>query len=1054
MALQYAVEVPGEANPLTEGILYHVLRSAVSASPNQVQTGTKQLQQWEKAKGFYPLLQPLTLNESVFLDKSLPLEVRYLAVIQLKNGIDKYWRKTATNAVDKEDKAAIRDKLLESGVSEADQRLALQNALVIGKIVRFDFPGDWPDIFQQLIQLLRSCSDPNAYRLHLPRALLVTLYIVKELSTGRLLRTIQNLQGVTPAILHILGAIYVEKVQNWQAFFREGGDDEGGAIESIENSLLAIKTLRRLVIAGYSSPAAEKNVQEFWTLSRTHFGEFIPYVMHEDSPLAPSVRKMIEKHLVQLSKFHLAMATTHPADFVLLPNSLDLVRDYWSLIARLGESWGSKSVDGATIGTDGDAEDDDKSILERVGLKGLLLVRACVKMVFYPAQSFRYQNAQEKENRNRATQMVKSELLTDDLVREMVSALVTRFFIFRPSDLRMWEEEPDEWEKMEEGAEDWEFAIRPCAEKLFLDLAKNFKNLIIQPLLQVFYTVATPDNEDILFKDSVYTAIGLAADVLLDQLDFDSFITNTLVAEAQKQKPGYNIIRRRIAIIISQWISIRIAKDKKPIVYQIYQHLLDKNDPLNDHVVRVTAGRRFREVADEWEFSADNFLPYAPTILDRLMALVQEVELPETKMGLLNTISSVVERLDHHIIPYANNIISLLPPLWEQSGEEHLMKQAILIMLARLTNAMKGESRLFHSSFLPIIQSAIEPNSDTQVYLLEDALDLWSSILAQTPSAPEPTPPELLNLLQYLLPLFTLDNETLRKAIEITEAYLLLAPASVLADNFRPALLQELAALLGNLKPEASGTVTHLMMCIIRGADDLGGEGAVKVVVGDLINTSFLAKVMEGLHGAWTHHQSHGPYRELPSRAVDGVVETDFFTVLARIGLASPSTLLEALSTIGGAELEKTLDWLLEEWFGHIENIGDLPSKKLMTLVLTRLLETRAPWIMGRLQNLIVMWTDVLGELLDGCDDQTADSLYWPDEPNAYHPNEPEAPEEARKRNLIYSDPVHRLNLVAFVREHLQQTIKEVGGEQQFQEEWLGRVDKDILKGFGDLGIM
>lgn len=132
-----AIEVAAETNPLTEGILYHVLRSASSADPTQIQTGTKQLQQWEKAKGYYPLLQ------SVFLDKSLPLEVRYLAIIQLKNGIDKYWRKTAANAVGKEDKAAIRSRLLESGVNEADQRLALQNALVIAKIVRFEFPNDW-----------------------------------------------------------------------------------------------------------------------------------------------------------------------------------------------------------------------------------------------------------------------------------------------------------------------------------------------------------------------------------------------------------------------------------------------------------------------------------------------------------------------------------------------------------------------------------------------------------------------------------------------------------------------------------------------------------------------------------------------------------------------------------------------------------------------------------------------------------------------------------------------------------------------------------------------
>jgi hypothetical protein len=124
-------------------------------------------------------------------------------------------------------------------------------------------------------------------------------------------------------------------------------------------------------------------------------------------------------------------------------------------------------------------------------LKGLLIIRACVKMVFYPNQSFRYKQQQEKDEKNQATETIKSQLLTDDLVREMISALVTRFFVYRPSDLRMWEEEPDEWEKMEEGGEDWEFSIRPCAEKLFLDLAKNFKDLIVQPLLQVFYTVAS-----------------------------------------------------------------------------------------------------------------------------------------------------------------------------------------------------------------------------------------------------------------------------------------------------------------------------------------------------------------------------------------------------------------------------------------------------------------------------------------------------------------------------------------------------------------------------------
>lgn len=79
--------------------------------------------------------------------------------------------------------------------------------------------------------------------------------------------------------------------------------------------------------------------------------------------------------------------------------------------------------------------------------------------------------------------------------------------------------------------------------------------------------------------------------------------------------------------------------------------------------------------------------------------------------------------------------------------------------------------------------------------------------------------------------------------------------------------------------------------------------------------------------------------------------------------------------------------------------------------------------------------------------------LFWPPEPMS-KPHEPEAAEDVRKRELIYSDPVHRINLVEFVRVHLQQAIVGVGGEAKFQEEWLSRVDKEVLKGFSDLRIM
>lgn len=161
-------------------------------------------------------------------------------------------------------------------------------------------------------------------------------------------------------------------------------------------------------------------------------------------------------------------------------------------------------------------------------------------------------------------------------------------------------------------------------------------------------TTVAVHNTDVLLKDSIYAAIGLAAPVLERELDFGTFLTSTLVHEVQIQQPGYNILRRRIAITLGQWLPVKEGLDR-PLVYQIFQHLLNKDDRFNDQVVRVTAGRQLKNVIDPFEFLAEPFMPYAPTILSSLMQLIEEVELWETKMALLNTISAIIEKMDHHV---------------------------------------------------------------------------------------------------------------------------------------------------------------------------------------------------------------------------------------------------------------------------------------------------------------------------------------------------------------------------------------------------------------------
>lgn len=314
---------------------------------------------------------------------------------------------------------------------------------------------------------------------------------MKELSTGRLQRNRTNLQSMTPELVHVLASIYIEKNQRWKTFLEKGGDDEGGALDDLEESLLTAKILRRLLIVGYEFPNRNKEVEELWSLLQVHWGENLQIITNKQSPFASSILVIISKHLIQLSKLHLEMAEVHPAAFVHLPNSLDIVRAYWHIVRTFGESY----VEAATklklqYFNDSELDPEEKPVMERLTIKGLLLSRACLRMIFYPVQTFKYRHAREKEEQSRAIALLREELYTDGVVVDWMKELLTHFFVFRQTDLHEWEEDPEEWETREEKeGEGLEFSVRASAERLFLDLVINFKTVLVEPLLQTFHNI-------------------------------------------------------------------------------------------------------------------------------------------------------------------------------------------------------------------------------------------------------------------------------------------------------------------------------------------------------------------------------------------------------------------------------------------------------------------------------------------------------------------------------------------------------------------------------------
>lgn len=385
------------------------------------------------------------------------------------------------------------------------------------------------------------------------------------------------------------------------------------------------------------------------------------------------------------------------------------------------------------------------------------------------------------------------------------------------------------------------------------------------------------------------------------------------------------------------------------------------------------------------------------------------------------------------------------------------MKQTILGILSSLCLSMQAESRKYHSIILPLIQSSIEPNSETRVYLLEDALDLWLTVLIEMPSTGATA--EVLSLIQYLFPLFDVASENLRKALEITEAYIYLIPSEMLSTA--AAILNPLIPMLGHVKRDASGMVTSLAELMIRSAHNLGALPAVGSLTQVLVSTNFVSTIVSGLFDAYRASQTTGPNRE--HSKIDGIVETDYFNVLARLGTASPYLLVSALEAApyeGQSEnetIERKMDWVLSEWLAHMDTISHPTHKKLNCLALTSLLETGQPYILSRLQSLMSEWTTVIAELvidtsLDEKVVDNRDSLVYTD-PEALKGEGLEAPADERRRLLTFQDPVHRIDMRDFIRDKLAVVIQGCGGMEAFQRDWVQNVDADVVKSFSDLGL-
>jgi hypothetical protein len=148
----------------------------------------------------------------IYFESSVNQKIRMLAIICLKNGVTKYWRKSAIGAIPENEKQIIR-QLFMSNFSETQKQLSSQKALVISMIARFDFPLDWPDLLSGLIPLVEQSFSQNP-DVNTQLNTLYTLHLcMKQIATKALPSARKCLRDVTPNIFHFMHTLFKNRIQ-------------------------------------------------------------------------------------------------------------------------------------------------------------------------------------------------------------------------------------------------------------------------------------------------------------------------------------------------------------------------------------------------------------------------------------------------------------------------------------------------------------------------------------------------------------------------------------------------------------------------------------------------------------------------------------------------------------------------------------------------------------------------------------------------------------------------------------------------------------------------
>lgn len=969
--------------------MYSLLTNSLSADESVRKPAEAALSQSESRPGFCSCLMEVITAK----DLAAQVDVRLMASVYFKNGVNRYWRnRRDSSGISNEEKIHLRQKLL-LHLREENYQIALMLAVLISKIARIDYPKEWPELFSVLAQQLQSADILTSHRIFM-----ILFRTLKELSTKRLTSDQRNFAEISSHFFDYSWRLWQSDVQTIlrdfsalaQCISSDASEQHQGDLYLLcERWLLCLKIIRQLIISGFPSDAKcvqeVRPVKEVSPVLLNAIQSFLTYYSSFQTQ-CPKFWDFIKRACTKLMKVLVAFQTRHPYSFgdeCVLPPVMDFCLNKIS-----------------------DPEHDILSF-EQFLIQCMVMVKSILECKEYkPSLTGRVIDEnrvtieQMKKNISSIVGGVLTSLLPNERIVLLCNILIRRYFVLSASDLEEWYQNPESFHH-EQDMVQWTEKLRPCAEALYIVLFENHSQLlgpvvvsILKEAMRGCPTSVTEITPGLLLKDAAYSAAAHVYYELSNYLSFKDWFNGALSLELSNDHPNMRIIHRKVALILGQWVS-EIKDDTKRSVYCALIRLLQEKDLS----VRLAACRSLCFHIEDANFSEQGFTDLLPICWDLCFKLIEEVQEFDSKVQVLNLISTLIGR-GNEVITFADKLVQFFQKVWEESSGESLLQIQLLIALRSFVTALGYQSPICYNLVLPILQKGIDINSPDELNLLEDSLQLWEAILSNAPSMV----PQLLAYFPCLVEVIERSFDHLQVAVHITEGYIILGGTEFLSMH-ASSVAKLLDLIVGNVNDRGLLSTLPAIDILIQ---------CFPMEVPPLISSALQKLVVICLTGGDDHD---------PSKTA---VKASAAAILARIlvmnsnylaQLTSQPSLMLLLQKAGFPAEENILLCLIDIWLEKVDNASSA-QRKMFGLALSIILTLRLPQVLDKLDQILSVCTSVI---LGGNDDLTEEESSGDNMSSSRSQNEGPVPsKEFKRRQIKFSDPINQLSLETSVRDNLQ----------------------------------